>query len=91
MAIECTGTLTEITVQGQYNVVACQGGSWVSAPEPLYQLYELLEAIFSTPDPLDISAAFMVGIGLPLICYLVSWGYGVVVNWFGYGEINDGN
>ena len=78
MALDCTGTIST-DISGN---PVCSGGAWVSSPEPLYELYELLNAAFSQPENADISAAFMIGIGLPLICYQVAWAYGVVVNWF---------
>ena len=56
--------------------------AWESVPEdvllsatPIKQLFELLNAAFTTPPSGDIAAAFMAGIGLPLTCYLVAWAF----------------
>lgn len=84
MSLDCNGNLTQ-SVEG-YPI--CDG-TWVISPEPLYELYQLLNAVFSTPDGADIAAAFMVGIGLPLVCYLTAWGYGAVVNTFGRRYLDD--
>ncbi|TMP78587.1 MULTISPECIES: hypothetical protein [unclassified Pseudoalteromonas] len=49
-----------------------------------YQQFILGSSIF---DPSLISteqaqALFVSGFSLVIICYLVSWGYGAVINWF---------
>lgn len=42
-------------------------------------LTQLLRDMFATPVVADIQQAFMAGASLPLIAYLVSWGYSVVI------------
>lgn len=49
-----------------------------------YQQFILGSSIF---DPSQISieqaqALFVSGFSLVIICYMVSWGYGTVINWF---------
>lgn len=46
----------------------------------LLRLYELLELAFSVPEPTDLAAVWMAGFSLPVICWLVSGGYGTVIN-----------
>jgi hypothetical protein len=38
--------------------------------------------IFAIPEVAELQTAFMTGFSLIMIAYLVSWGYGVVINWF---------
>lgn len=75
MGIRCDGTLTQ-TPDG-YPV--CDG-SWVEEPDVLAQLYELLDAVFSTPDGSDIAVAFMAAFTVPMIAYLSAWGYSKVIH-----------
>nr|KJZ10757.1 hypothetical protein TW77_06895 [Pseudoalteromonas rubra] len=49
-----------------------------------YQQFLLGSSLFD-PSVIDQATAqqlFMAGFSLVLICYLVSWGYGTVINWF---------
>ncbi|MDD4979597.1 MAG: hypothetical protein PHI29_13305 [Gallionella sp.] len=41
-----------------------------------------LSQIFAMPKTLDIGTSWMLGFSTPVIIYLVSWGYGVVINSF---------
>lgn len=79
--LRCSGEIAS-TIEG---LPVCSTG-WQSVSEdvllsatPIKQLFELLNAAFTTPPDGDIRAAFMVGIGLPLTCYLVSWGFSSVI------------
>lgn len=74
MGIRCDGNLTQ-TPDG-YPV--CDG-AWVQEPDQLSQLYELLNAAFSTPDAAQIAGAFMAAFSVPMIAYLVAWAYGKVI------------
>jgi hypothetical protein len=38
--------------------------------------------IFAIPEITAMQSAFMTSFSLIIIAYLVSWGYGVVINWF---------
>ena len=74
MTITCDGELS-ITPEGY---PACVG-TWIDEPSQLNQLFELLNAAFSTPEAADIQLAFMAGITIPMICYLTAWAYGMVI------------
>jgi hypothetical protein len=41
-----------------------------------------LQDIFTMPIASDLAQMWFLGFGLPVICYLTAWGYGVVINWF---------
>lgn len=70
-----------LEVVGEYTA-ACAGYALMTAQE--YASTPTLAALFAVPDPDSVQAAFMAGMGLPLILWLTSWGFGVVVNWFGH-------
>jgi len=77
LCVEVIGNALQVV--GDYSA-SCTGYALMSANE--YATTPTLAAIFSTPDPDVIQAAFMTGFGLPVILWLTSWGFGVVVNWF---------
>lgn len=69
-------------VNGALSVVgdwtsACQGYAIMNSEE--YASTPTLAALFAMPGEEDIKAAFMAGITLPLMLWLVSWAFGVVV------------
>lgn len=79
--LRCSGEISN-TIEG---FPICSTG-WESVPEdvllsatPIKELFELLNAAFTTPPPGDIAAAFSAGITLPLLCYLISWAFGSVI------------
>lgn len=77
-------TTPTVNVDG---TLSCDSWTIVSEQElltaiPIQQLFQLLDAAFSTPDAASISAAYMAGISVPLICYLTAYCYGMVVNMF---------
>jgi len=84
--LRCDGTLTS----GLSGEALCD--NWVSLTQEemtadlevlvLSQLFELMNSVFSTPDPTDIAFIFSAVFSLPVICYLVSSQYGVIINWF---------
>lgn len=41
-----------------------------------------LQDIFSIPISSDLQNMWELGFGLPVLCYLVAWGYGTVINFF---------
>jgi len=45
-------------------------------------LLTMLNSIFAQPDQAQIISAFMAAFTLPIICYMVAYGLGVVVNFF---------
>lgn len=81
MAISCDGEMTQ-AVDG---APLCSG-DWVVEPPQLEQLYELLNSAFSTPDAVSIGAAFMAGCSIPLIAFLVAWGYQSVISFVNQKE-----
>lgn len=81
MAISCAGTLS-VSPEG---APLCSG-DWVMEPSQLDQLYQLLNSVFSTPDTVSISAAFMSGCTIPLIGFLASWGYQTVISFINHQE-----
>lgn len=75
MGIRCDGTLSQ-----DINGYPICDGSWIEEPDVLAQLYELLSALFSTPDTQSVATAFMAAFSLPMICYLTAWALGSVVD-----------
>ncbi len=62
---------------------------WQSVPEdvllsatPIKQLFELLNAVFAQPSNEQLAAAFFAAFSLPLMLYLVAWGYKSVLKFF---------
>ncbi len=47
-----------------------------------YQNLPTLTDIFTMPLAADLQQMWMLGFGLPIIAYLTTWGFGVVINWF---------
>ncbi|MCG7553290.1 hypothetical protein [Pseudoalteromonas sp. Of11M-6] len=49
-----------------------------------YQQFLLGSSLFdpSAITQADAQMLFMAGFSLVILCYLVSWGYGTVINWF---------
>lgn len=41
-----------------------------------------LAALFATPEPEQMVQAFMAGLSLPLILWLVAWGFGTVLKFW---------
>ncbi len=81
MSIRCDGNLGQDTSGYPF----CDG-SWVQEPDVLSQLYELLNAVFSTPDTAQIVVAFMAAFSVPMIAFLLAWAYGKVIF---FAETND--
>ncbi len=81
MGIRCDGTLSQ-----DINGYPLCSGFWVDEPDMLSQLYELLNAVFSTPDTVQIVVAFMAAFSVPMIAYLTAWAYGKVIF---FAETND--
>lgn len=77
VCVELAGTTLQVV--GEFSA-ACAGFALMTAEE--YQSVPTLAALFATPEPDQVRAAFMAGLSLPLILWLTSWGFGVVVNWF---------
>lgn len=65
-----------LSVVGDYSS-DCVGYALMTAQE--YASVPTLATLFATPDPEHVQSAFMAGISLPLILWLTSWGFGVVV------------
>lgn len=74
----CSGDLYQ-----EGTTVHCEG-EWYSIDSAslLQQSGVTLEQIFQYPLAPDLATAWMAGFGLPITLYLVSWAYGVVVNFF---------
>lgn len=47
---------------------------------PIQQLYELLNEAFSTPEALDIAAAFSAAFMTPMVLYLSAWAFSRVIS-----------
>jgi hypothetical protein len=70
-----------LQVVGDYSD-ACTGYALMTAQE--YASTPTLAALFATPDPDSVRAAFMAGLSLPLILWLVAWGFGSVVSFMNH-------
>lgn len=42
----------------------------------------LVGSALSIPNSADVAQAWMLGFGLPMICFLAAWGFGVVISMF---------
>jgi len=56
---------------------ACQGYAIMNSEE--YASTPTLAALFAMPEEDSIRTAFMAGLSLPLVLWLVSWAFGLVV------------
>lgn len=61
---------------------ACQGFALMTAQE--FADSPTLTSLFASPDAEGVRSAFMAGLSLPLILWLVSWGFSTVVSWIGH-------
>lgn len=66
-----------LEVLGEYTD-ACAGYALMTAQE--YAATPTLAALFAQPDAGSIQQAYMAGLSLPLILWLVAWGFGTVVS-----------
>jgi hypothetical protein len=66
-----------LQVVGDYSE-ACTGFVVMTASE--YASTPTLAALFTVPDSSAIATAFLSAMSLPLILWLTSWGFGVVVS-----------
>lgn len=87
-SFECSGGWQPVTFDGDlafnsstgdYQLELLSSSNDVSI---LHQLYDLLNAAFSTPDEVILAGAFMAGITVPMIAYLTAYMYGKVVHFF---------
>lgn len=76
LCVALNGTALEVI--GEYSA-DCAGYALMTAQE--YASTPTLAALFAVPESESVQAAFMAGLGLPLILWLSAWGFGVVVNW----------
>jgi hypothetical protein len=74
LCVQQSGTTLEVV--GAYTV-ECLGYALMTAQE--YADTPSLSALFAMPDPATVQQAFMAGCSLPLILWLVAWGFGTVV------------
>lgn len=58
----------------------CTGWALMDVTE--YTEVPTLHQIFAMPELEDAGAIWLAGFSLPMIVYLVAWGFGVVVNFF---------
>jgi len=77
LCVAVVGSALEVV--GDYSD-ACTGYALMTAQE--FASTPTLAALFAQPDAETVQAAFSAGISLPLILWLTSWGFGVVVNFF---------
>jgi len=76
LCVEVAGST--LTAVGEYTV-DCAGYALMTAQE--FASTPTLAALFAMPEPESIRAAFISGLSLPLILWLTSWGFGVVVSY----------
>ncbi len=71
-----------ITLSAQ-SLQDCSGYIMLTASDYTQLMSEpTLMDIFTIPVVGDLQQMWMLGFSLPIITYLSSWGFGVVINWF---------
>lgn len=56
--------------------------AYIAESAQTYVAQPTLQDIFSMPIASDLLQMWELGFGLPVLCYLVAWGYGVIINMF---------
>lgn len=72
-----------LAIVGEYTA-DCAGYALMTAQE--YAATPTLAALFAVPDSATVQSAWMAGFSLPVILWLVAWGFGVVINMFRSNE-----
>jgi hypothetical protein len=62
------------------SLAECSGHVLMDSAE--YSQVPTLQALFAWPDSGQLASAWLAGFTIPMICYLVAWGFGTVVNFF---------
>lgn len=84
-SFECAGGWQPVTFDGDLAFNSSTGDYQLELLSSndvsiLQQLYELLNAAFSTPGEAILVGAFMAGITVPMIAYLTAYMYGKVIH-----------
>lgn len=66
--------------QSEQPIDVCTNYVILSATE--HQSLPTLTDIFTIPVAADLQQMWMLGFSMPIIAYLTTWSYGVVINWF---------
>ena len=77
-------TQSEVT-----NYVDCPAGSYIARAVSQFVEQPTLADVFNIPVSSDLKTMFLTGFSLPVICYLVAWGYQVVIGWFDQRDIDE--
>lgn len=80
MTFLCIGGAPQFQKSIVTDVNDCLG--YIVESSTRYQQTPTLYDLFTIPLVDDLRTMFMLGFGLPIIAYLTSWGYGMVINWF---------
>lgn len=67
-------------IQSIQTIDTCTTYALLTAQE--YKVTPTLQDIFNIPVASDMLQMWELGFGLPILCYLVAWGYGTVINFF---------
>jgi hypothetical protein len=62
------------------NLTDCNG--YIAVSSAVLQVEPTLADIFNIPLASDLQQMFLAGFSLPVIAYLTTWAFGVVINWF---------
>jgi hypothetical protein len=84
--IDANGDLISTTTQPSActDLIVLESSEWAffETLQTEFNTVVSLQDIVAIPEVAALQEAFMVGITLPVICYLTAWGYGVVINYF---------
>lgn len=80
MALCITVSGNTFTVEGEFDPDTCTGYTLLDVTE--YQEVPSITDLFATPEAVEIVGAWTAGFSLPVILFLVAWGYQSVIGFF---------
>ncbi|MEI6709231.1 MAG: hypothetical protein WCK96_19075 [Methylococcales bacterium] len=83
MSVLCITGIAPVTAQAVNAISDCVTlGGYLVQPAITVATQPTLQYIFSIPIASDLNQMFQLGVGLPILCWLTSWAYGSLINFF---------
>ena len=82
MAYMCLTVDTAGSVFATTVTTATDCTTYIAVSADTFVTQPTLQDIFNVPIASDMLQMWELGFGLPVLCYLVAWGYGTVINMF---------